>query len=100
MRPFKFFFAFSLGILIFLFFARFLILAAIAAAVLSFVFFVFRKIRYFFQDMTWEERGHYYHHHYRRPSALPEVRYEEEPLFYHWEKRPESLGRFREVEIR
>lgn len=100
MRPFKFFFAFSLGIIIFLFFARFLILAALAAAVLSFIFFVFRKIRYFFHHMTWDEPGQYYHNRYQQGSALPEVRYEEEPLFYNWERRPESLGRFREIEIR
>ena len=100
MRPFKFFFAFSLGILIFLFFARFLIFAAIAAAVLSFIFFVFRKIRYFFHGMTWEESGYYYHNKYQERSALPEVRYDEEPLFYDWERRPQSISRFREIEIR
>lgn len=100
MRPFKFFFAFSLGLIIFLFFARFLILAAIAAAVLSFVFFVFRKIRYFFHHMTWEERGYDYRNRYQYRNALPEARYDEEPLFYNWDRQPERLDHFREIEVR
>lgn len=101
MRPFKFFFAFSLGILIFLFFARFLILAAIGAAVLSLIYFVFRKIRYFFGGMDWEERSRYdYGPRYQHRGGLPEVHYEEEPLFYQRERQPERLGHFREIEIR
>ena len=39
MKPFKFFFALSLGVILFLFFARFAILAFIAAAFLSFGYF-------------------------------------------------------------
>ncbi len=58
MKPFKFFFALSLGVFILFFIARFVIMAAIAAAVLSLVFFVARKIKNFFRYLTWEDPYH------------------------------------------
>ncbi|MEZ4886658.1 MAG: hypothetical protein R3E32_18160 [Chitinophagales bacterium] len=54
MKPFKFFFALSLGVFLFFFIARFVVMAAIAAAVLSFAFFLGRKIKNFFRYLTWE----------------------------------------------
>ena len=45
MRPFKFFFTIALGIVLFLFFARFLFAALILAAVMSGIFFIGSKIR-------------------------------------------------------
>ena len=73
-RPFKFFFAFSLGVILFLFFARFIIMALIGAAILSGIFFIARRIKYFFRRLRWEEEGYYddhYRHDYRAPRQLP-----------------------------
>jgi hypothetical protein len=55
MRPFRFFFGLSLAVIVFLFFARFLVFAFVAAMVMSTVFFLFRKAKAFFQRMDWEE---------------------------------------------
>ena len=59
MRPFRFFFAASLGIILFFFVAKFVIAALLMAAVLSVLFFFGRKIKHFFQRMRWEEDGYY-----------------------------------------
>ncbi len=54
MRPFKFFFALSLGVIVFLFLARLVVFALIIAALLSVLFFVGRKIKHFFYRLDWE----------------------------------------------
>jgi hypothetical protein len=56
MRPFRFFFMFSLGILLFLFVGRFILFALLGAAILSLIFFIGRKVMTFFRGMDWE--GH------------------------------------------
>ena len=53
---FRFFFMFSIGILLFFFVGRFLLFAFLLAAGLSFVFFLFRKAMGLFQGYDWEER--------------------------------------------
>ena len=75
MRPFKFFFAISLAVFFFFFIARFVIMAAIAAAILSFVFFVGRKIKNFFRALTWEDpyyadRDYRFEKTHQRPPAI------------------------------
>lgn len=55
MKPFKFFFALSVGIILFLFFAKIVLIALIAAFVMSLVFGVFRKMKHFVQRTLWEE---------------------------------------------
>lgn len=54
MRPFRFFFMFSLGIFLFLFVGRFILFALFAAAILSLIFFIGRKVMTFFRGMDWE----------------------------------------------
>ncbi|MEO1257307.1 MAG: hypothetical protein AAFZ15_00870 [Bacteroidota bacterium] len=59
MRPFRFFFAASLGIILFFFLAKFVVAALLLAAAMSLLFFFARKIKYFFQRMRWEEDSYY-----------------------------------------
>ena len=59
MKSFKFFFALSLGVVLFLFFARFVIVALIIAAVLSGGFFIARKLKHLF---TRDHHGHGHRH--------------------------------------
>jgi hypothetical protein len=68
MRPFRFFFVASLGLFLFFFFARFVIMALAMAAVLSFVFFLGRSVKNFFQRLDWRENDYrYYGRSRRRP---------------------------------
>lgn len=59
MKPFRFFFVVSLGIVLVFFLAKFVIAALLMAAVLSLLFFFGRKIKQFFQRMSWEGEGYY-----------------------------------------
>lgn len=74
MRPFRFFFALSLGLFVFFFLARLVLLALFAAAVMSLVFFLGRKVKNFFQRLSWEE-DHYdapsFRNNYRRAIQRP-----------------------------
>jgi len=55
MKPFKFFFALSIGIMLFLFFAKVVLMALVAAAFMTIVFGIFRKAKHFFKDLLWED---------------------------------------------
>ena len=55
MRPFKFFFTASLGIIIFFFLAKFILMALIIAAIFSIVFHFFRRLQGFLQRRHWDE---------------------------------------------
>ena len=101
MRPFKFFFALSLGLLLLFFMARFVVMALIIAAVLSTVFFVFRRLRYFFSGMTWEEpRYHRYHNRYIHPRALAQRYYEDNLIWDRPQKEAERLVEYRSIEVK
>ena len=99
MRPFRFFFALSLGLFFLFFVAKFVIMALVVAAVLSTAFFVFRRVRYFLLGMTWEDHRYRYHNHFHTPRGLPEWHYEEEPLFSRKEKQTEWLTDYRSIEV-
>ena len=100
MRPFRFFFALSVGLILFFFLARVLVFALVFAAIMSVAFFVVRKIRNFFMGMTWEDRRYAYEHRYHRPKGLPEWHYDEEPLFGRREKQTDWLTDYRTIEVR
>lgn len=87
MRPFRSFFFMSLLFFLFLFFARFIILAFIAAGVLSFIAFVVRKIRMVSYDPYWDDD--YSNRYYRYQHSLPTSQRYEEPLFFEQEKETE-----------
>ena len=100
MRPFKFFFALSLGMILFLFFARFLIMALIAAVILSFAFRLFGGLRYWMYRNSWD----YHYHENLGPQsaikALPQSS-NSEPLFETLDNRKqEILSVYRQVEVR
>lgn len=98
MRPFKFFFAISVGLILFFFVARVLILAFFIAAVMSVLFFVFRKIRNFFRHLAWED----YDEEYYEPSR-PRYRRRQldyvEPLFESWEIPYEKVNSGRSIYV-
>ncbi len=79
MRPFKFFFVLSLGVLLLFFIGRFVLMALIAAAVLSLGFFIFQKARYFFTRLSWRLPYRMDEHDY--PSLLTESRSDDVPFF-------------------
>lgn len=88
MRPFRSFFLMSLVFFLFLFFARFIILAFIAAAILTFIGFVVRKIRMISHYPYWDDRSYDYSYQHRR-YTLPSYEKKEEPLFFERERETE-----------
>ena len=99
MRPFKFFFAISVGMILFFFLARVLIMAFIIAAIMSVLFFVFRKIRNFFRHLAWEEYDDDYYETRRDRHGRREWSYVE-PLFENWEAPYESRFQERTIYVR
>ncbi len=57
MRPFKMFFGLSLAIMLFFFIAKFFVFAFIAAAIMSIIYAVFRRLKDF---ITYDRFGEYY----------------------------------------
>lgn len=55
-KPFKFFFTMSMGIMVFLFLARFAIAAFVIAAILSVSYMIGRKLFHFFRGLDWKEQ--------------------------------------------
>lgn len=101
MRPFRFFFVFSLGIMLFFFVARFLIVALIAAAVMSTVFFFARRVKRFFQRMDWDD-GYHSHHPYRMryQRSIPQPVWKDDLLVDYPSRRYEQLPNYQSIEVR
>lgn len=96
MRPFKLFFGLSLGFILLIFFARFFFMAFIVAAILSGLFFVFRRIKYF---MYQTDRAYNYENRWDDQRALPEWKEDEIPFFDINEQRQERVNNFRSIKI-
>jgi len=80
MGPFRMFFGFSLAVMLFFFVAKFFVFAFIAAGVLSIIYAMFRRIKYF---ITYDRNGEYYFQKYKRNSRYLHSREDQpEPLFY------------------
>lgn len=75
------FFALSVGIILFFFLARVALVALVAAAIMTAIFHVVRRIRRSFSD---------HHPAYDEWRGLPH-RYEQEPLFYERPRQHEKL---------
>ena len=88
-RPFKFFFALSLGVILFVFFARFVIMAFFFAAILSVTFYVGRRIKNFFRRLSWEDEYDYGYEYgnYKKQEALPIWK---EDLLVHYPNRQKA----------
>lgn len=70
-KPFKFFFALALGIMVFFVVARLVIGALFIAAILSVLFFLGKKIKNFFYNLNWREESDYYlPQEYRTPPTM------------------------------
>lgn len=54
MRPFRFFFALSLGVIIFMFLARFVLIALFMAVLFSILYYAGRKLYTFFSRLRWD----------------------------------------------
>ena len=96
MRPFRFFFMCSLGIILFFFFARFLVSALLLAAVFSTIFFVARRIKGFFYRMDWDE-GYRSRDYYRGRPQLPV--WKDDLLLEYPTKEKEYLPDYRVIEV-
>ena len=80
MRPFKMFFGLSLAIMLFFVVAKFFVFAFIAAAIMSILYAVIRRVKDF---ITYDSYGQpYFKAHYRRPDLRQHWQQEVEPLFY------------------
>lgn len=99
MRPFRFFFALSMGLLLLFFLARFVVGALIIAAVLSTVFFVLRRMRDFFLRMDWEASHSPYHNRFEQPPALSQRYYEEGLVWDRPQRQAERLPDYRSIEV-
>ncbi len=91
---------FSLGILLFMFVAKFVVMALIAAAVMSLVFFAARRMRYFFSNLSWEERPYYYDHvHYRQRRGLNSWQFEPDYFAESLERPTELVSNYRVIKV-
>ena len=80
MRPFKMFFGLAIGIMLFLFLAKVIFVAFIAAAVMSIVYAIYRRLKDF---ITYDRYGEYYLERYNHsPQLNARWNNEVEPLFY------------------
>ncbi len=79
MKPFRIFFGLTIGIFLFLFVARIVFFAFIAAAFMSIIYAVFRRLKNF---ITYDQNGEYYmQKHKFNPSYINNRNDEVEPLF-------------------
>ena len=78
MRPFKMFFGMAVGVILFLFLARIVFVAFIAAAILSIVYAIYRRVRDF---ITYDRYGDYYIKGYDSPRLNNSWKNGVEPLF-------------------
>ena len=100
MRPFRFFFGVSLAVIMFFFLARFVVIALMAAAVLSVIFHVSRKIKNFFLNLSWEEDDHYISDFRRQYQISPRYSKVNEDMYYDYpSKKAEFLADYRSIRI-
>ncbi len=100
MRPFKFFFMFSLGIIFFMFVAKFVVLALIVAAFMSLMFFVGRKMRYFFRSLNWDDHPHYHDRFDQYPRrGLKPWQFENDFFAESLERPTELVSNYRVIKI-
>ncbi|MDH3245608.1 MAG: hypothetical protein OEM26_13405 [Saprospiraceae bacterium] len=59
MRPFKFFFGAALAITLFLFLARFIIVALVIAAVFTGLYYLFGRLHHFLTRVSWHNQYEY-----------------------------------------
>ena len=75
MRPFRYFFGLSLGVLLLLFLARFVLTAFVIAAMLSVAFYIGKRLKNFFLGINWDDedyvspRRRFSNHYARRPQV-------------------------------
>lgn len=100
MRPFRFFFFMSLGIMLFFVVARFVVFAVVAAALLSFAFFIGRKIRNFFYHMSWEDDRYQAHpHRMQYQRSLQQPVWNDDLLVDYPHKRRSFLPNYQSIEV-
>lgn len=100
MKPFRFFFGLSLAVILFSFFARFIILAMMAAAIMSIVFHIGRKVKNFFQNLQWENDDYYRGEFRNEYEVSPHFAKRGEELFYDFpKKRADFLTDYRSIRV-
>ena len=101
MRPFRFFFGVSLAVILFFFFARLVLWALIAAAVMSVVFHVSRKVKNFFRNLRWEDDDYYHQDKLRNQYEMsPRFSKRNEEFFNDFPKRnADFLTDYRSISV-
>jgi hypothetical protein len=99
MRPFKFFFAVSLGILIFFFVAKFVVIAFLIALGFTLIFSLIKRVKSFAMREQWYDEG--YHPEYDTPSLKHWSEWETsgDSLDLSPRREYEFLSNYRRVEI-
>ncbi len=97
MRPFRMFFGLAIGIMLFFFLAKIVVIAFIAAAVMSIIYAVFRRLKDF---ITYDRYGEYYIPRYNNhPRFNNNWNDEVEPLFHgNFSKRRSPVNNVRFIE--
>jgi len=101
MRPFKFFFGFTIAVMLFFVVAKFFVAAFIIAAVMSFVFAIFRRLKDF---ISYDRYGEPYWKRYEhQPRYFNRWEESTEPLFYgskRKEERYHGLDDFQFIQVK
>ena len=99
MRPFKFFFALSLGLFIFFFLAKFIVMALIVALGLTMLFAIIKRIRNFIMEEKWKNHYDEYESPFSFPNRLAAWDPPSEVLHVKQERDFEYLQDFRKIKI-
>lgn len=109
-RPFRFFFGLAIGFVLLSFVARVFVFALLAAAVMSTIYFVGRRVFNFFRYMTWTDDRYEYEHHRSYQFDNPfEKRFERkvpawnrkaESALEKWDREWQEMKRERIIEVR
>ncbi|MEM8907477.1 MAG: hypothetical protein AAGD05_06495 [Bacteroidota bacterium] len=100
MKSFRFFFGLSLGIVLLVFLARFVLLALAMAAVLSVAFWITRSIKGWVQNRHWNRQYHYAHYDSRFDEAIPSLPVWKGDLLWEYpQARKERMANYRIIEI-
>ena len=102
MRPFKFFFAISVGLILFFFLARVLFIALLFAGVMSLIFYAVRGIKNFFRRLDWEDYEYDYapRGNSNYSDRLPGWKFKDELLVDDWDRPRERFFSERIIQVR
>ena len=99
MRPFKFFFAAALGVLLFFFVAKFVVIAFLIALGLTLVFSVIRRVHAFVTQERWHDHSYYPEFEKQHLRDYTDCEVGGESLDLGWDRERDYLANYRRVEV-